>query len=95
LTTIISASGSGTVLTVADAGYFLDGWGIPGVVGDQIQILGTSQKARITNVNYDMNTITVDTTMTWTQGQGIVLAYVGSAPDAGAFEYGSQSAIRY
>jgi PKD repeat protein len=91
LTTITSASGSGTVFSVADAGYFMDGWGIPGVVGDQIQILGTSRKAQITNVNYDTNTITVDVALTWTQGQGIVLAYVGSSPDLGAFEYGSQS----
>jgi hypothetical protein len=53
--------------------------------------MGTSKKAQITNVNYDTNTITVDMTLTWTQGQGIVLAYVGSAPDLGAFEYGSQS----
>ena len=86
LTTITSASGSGTVFTVADAGYFMDGWGIPGVEGDQIQILGTSQKARITNVNYDTNTITVATTLSWIKGQGIVLAYLGAAPDLGAFE---------
>ena len=92
LTTITSASGSGTVFNVADAGYFMDGWGIPGVNGDEIQILGTSQKARITNVNYDTNTITVDVILMWAQGQGIALAYVGSAPDLGALEYGSQAA---
>jgi len=89
LTTITSASGSGTSFTVADAGYFMDGWGIAGVNGDDIQIVGTSQKARITKVNYQTNTITVDTSLSWTQNQGIALAYVGSAPDAGAYEYGS------
>jgi len=89
LTTITSSSGAGTTFTVADAGYFMDGWGIPGVDGDEIQIVGTSQKARITTVNYGTNTITVDTSLSWTQNQGIALAYVGSAPDAGAFEYGS------
>ncbi len=92
LTTITSASGSGTVFTVADAGYFMDGWGIPGVVGDRIQIMGTSQTARTAAVNYDTKTITVDAALTWTTGQGIALAYVGSAPDIGAFEYGNQPA---
>lgn len=92
LTTITSASGYGTIFQVADAGYFMDGWGIPGVDGDEIQIVGTLQKARITNVDYGTGTITVNATMTWTQGQGIALAYVGAAPDAGAFEYGSQPA---
>jgi hypothetical protein len=93
LTTITSASGAGTSFTVADAGYFLDGWGIAGVDGDEIQIVGTSQIARITKVNYQTNTITVDTSLSWTQGQGIALAYVGSAPDVGAFEYGSSQVI--
>jgi PKD repeat protein len=94
LTTITSASGSGTTLTVADAGYFTDGWGIEGVAGDEIQIVGTSQKARIVSVNYTNNTITLATTLTWTQGQGLVLAYVGSAPDIGAHEFVSALAIR-
>ncbi len=90
LTTIISSSGSGTGFQVADAGYFMDGWGIPGVNGDEIQIVGTSQKARITHVDYGTNTITVNAALTWTQNQGIALAYVGAAPDVGAHEYGSQ-----
>lgn len=90
LTTITSASGSGTTFKVADAWYFMDGWGIPGVDGDEIQIVGTSEKARITNVDYGTNTITVNATLTWTQNQGIALAYVGAAPDVGAHEYGSQ-----
>lgn len=90
LTTITSASGSGTGFQVADAGYFLDGWGIPGVDGDEIQIVGTFQKARITHVDYGTNSITVNAALTWTQNQGIALAYVGAAPDVGAHEYGSQ-----
>ncbi|MBE3135931.1 MAG: PKD domain-containing protein [Thermoplasmata archaeon] len=88
LTTITSSSGSGTTFVVADAGYFMDGWGITGVDGDEIQIVGTSQKARITKVDYGTNTITVNAALTWTQNQGIALSYVGAAPDAGAYEYG-------
>jgi PKD repeat protein len=94
LTTITSTNGSGTTFKVADAGYFCDGWGIAGVEGDEIQIVGTSQKARITNVNYSTNIITVNATLTWTQNQGIALAYVGSAPDVGAHEYGSTTTIK-
>ena len=93
LTTITSPTGSGTTLTVADAGYFIDGWGIAGVNGDDVQIVGTTQKARITNVNYQTNTITVDTTLSWTQGQGLALAYAGSAPDVGAFEFGTSNVL--
>jgi len=88
LTTITSSSGSGTIFTVANAGFFMDGWGISGVDGDEIQIVGTSQKARITSINYSTNAMTVDTSLTWTTGQGIALSYVGSAPDPGAYEYG-------
>lgn len=94
LTTIISVSGSGTTFAVADAGYFMDGWGIPRVEGDEIQIVGTLQKARIISVNYTTNTIEVNTSLNWTQGQGIALAYVGSAPDVGAHEYGALGLIR-
>jgi len=90
LTTITSSSGSGTTFHVEDAGYFMDGWGISGVDGDEIQIIGTSQKARITHVDYGTKTITVNAAITWTQNQGIALAYVGAAPDVGAHEYGSQ-----
>ncbi|OGL43434.1 MAG: hypothetical protein A2W05_00380 [Candidatus Schekmanbacteria bacterium RBG_16_38_10] len=87
LTTITSSSGSGTSFVVADAGYFMDGWGITGVQGDEIRLFGSSQKARITSINYSSNLITVDRTLTWTQNQGISLAYEGVSPDAGAYEF--------
>jgi PKD repeat protein len=89
LTTITSSSGSGMSFKVTDAAYFMDGWGISGLEGDEIQIVGTTQKARITKVEYSTNTITVNTSITWTQGQGIALAYVGSGSDVGAHEYGA------
>ena len=92
LTTIISPSGSGTSFTVEDANYFFDGWGLSviataSVTGDKIQLQGQTTTATITSVNYSTNTITVDTPLSWTQGQGISLAYEGSAPDYGAYEY--------
>ena len=85
LTKITSRNGSGTSFKVKDAGYFIDGWGI--IEGDEIQFEGTAQKARIRNIDYTNNTITVDKTVIWSQNMGVSLVYVGSAPDIGAFEY--------
>ncbi len=85
LTNITSATGSGTSFTVIDAGYFMDGWGV--ISGDTIQLAGQTQTARITNIDYTTNTITVNSALSWTQGQGIGLAYNGNAPDLGAYEY--------
>ncbi len=87
LTTVTSASGSGTSFQVADATYFMDGWGI--VEGDMIQLHGSTQRARITAINYTTRTITVGSTLTWAQNQGVSLEYAGTAPDIGAYEYGS------
>jgi hypothetical protein len=85
LTTITSADGSGTQFVVDDAGYFMDGWDI--IEGDIIQLEGSAQRAQITNIDYNTDTITVDTSLTWTQGFGVSLVYEGSAPDIGACEY--------
>jgi len=83
---VITNSGSGIQIEVQDAGYFCDGFGI--IEGDLIQLEGQTQTARITRVDYDNNTITIDRTLTWYNGQGVALPYNGSAPDIGAFEYG-------
>jgi hypothetical protein len=85
-TRITSADGSATQFQVGDARYFMDGWGIPHVQGDEIQ-LANGQRARITNVNYETNMVTVDRVLTWTLNQGISLAYEGTAPDLGAYEF--------
>jgi hypothetical protein len=84
LTTITSSSGSGTQFQVADAGYFMDGWGI--IEGDIIQLQGQTARARIVSVDYATNTITFNTTLSWTSGVGVSLAYEGAAPDIGAYE---------
>ena len=85
LTRITSADGNGTQFQVEDAGYFTNGWGM--IDGDEIQLEGSTQKASIIKVDYVNNTITVDKSITWTQNIGIGLAYNGSAPDLGAYEY--------
>ena len=88
-TRITSAAGSGAQFQVEDARYFIDGWGIPHVQGDEIQ-LADGQQAHITNINYEANLITVDRVLTWTLNQGISLAYEGAAPDLGAYEFDPQ-----
>ena len=84
LTTITSASGSGTSFGVADASYFLDGWGI--VAGDVVQ-LANGQRARIVAIDYGTNVITVATGLSWLPGMGLALTYTGAAPDLGAYEF--------
>jgi len=76
---------SGTQIEVEDASYFIDGFGI--VEGDTIQLDGQTPTARITSINYNTNTLTLDRSLNWYAGQGVTLAYSGSAPDQGAFEY--------
>jgi len=88
LTEITSASATGTVFTVDNAGFFFDGWGIPGETGDTVQLEGQTDTAVIVNVDYEGKTITVGTALTWSQGQGLSLTYSGSAPDLGAHEFG-------
>jgi hypothetical protein len=93
LTRIITPAGNGQQFQLEDAAYFMNGWGIPGVAGDEIQLWGTIQKARVTSVNYQTNTVSVDKNLAWTQNQGVCLAYQGSAPDLGAYEYGGNAII--
>ncbi|MFZ2098010.1 MAG: right-handed parallel beta-helix repeat-containing protein [Anaerolineales bacterium] len=88
-TWITSDTGSGMQFQVGDARYFIDGWGIPHVQGDEIQ-LTDGQQARITSINYETNSITVDRVLNWTLNQGISLAYQGTAPDLGAYEFEPQ-----
>ena len=87
--TITRSADNGRTIPVQDAGYFTDGHGL--IEGDLIQLQGQAQTARITNVNYDTNTLTVNRALTWTSGLGVSLAYSGSAPDIGAYEYGGST----
>ena len=90
LTNTIS-SGSGSIITVEDAGYFCDGYGI--TEGDLIQLEGEVETVRIIEVDYDNNIIIIDSSLVWVAGQGIGLPYNGSAPDMGAFEYDGTTSI--
>ena len=87
LTTITSATGSGTSFVVNDARYFCDGFDISGVTGDVIQIQGQTETRTITDVNYSTNTITVSASVSWTQGNGVSEPYSAPAPDIGVYEF--------
>jgi hypothetical protein len=84
LTTTVSA-GSGTQIAVQDAGFFIDGWGRG--LGDWINI-GTNAPARIASIDYETNTITVDRSISWNDGDRVNYAYLGLDPDRGAYETG-------
>jgi PKD repeat protein len=83
--TLTTTSGTGTRIPIEDVYYFCDGFGI--AQGDEIQLQGQAQSARIIRVDYSGSRIEVDRSMTWQSGQGVALAYDGSAPDIGAHEF--------
>jgi hypothetical protein len=86
LARVVSASGSGASFRLDDAGYFFDGWGVTD--GDMIQLEGATQRARILRIDTTTQAVTLDRSISWTQNQGVSIAYEGSAPDIGAFESG-------
>jgi len=85
LTTITSAPGSGTTFAVGDAKWFHDGFGL--TMGSLIELEGGSEYLIAMDVDYGTNVITVDRSISWSQGEGVAFSYRGSAPDRGAFEY--------
>jgi hypothetical protein len=84
--TTTTSSASGTVIPVADARYFHDGYGISGVSGDTIMV--GNNTVTVTDVNYSTNTITVNRIISWNNGDGVSYEFAGSAPDIGAYEHG-------
>jgi len=82
LTTIVSASGCGSVLRVDDARYFHAGSRL--VPGDSVQV--NDQVVAIKAIDYASNTLTLSRAITWSEGDAVNLPYQGSAPDIGAFE---------
>jgi hypothetical protein len=81
-------AGQGTVVMVADPLYFCDGWDM--IAGDLV-VVGKNRAARLLKVDYDRNTLTLDTKIVWEKDAPVSLPYQGAAPDIGAHEYGSDA----
>jgi len=86
--TIVVGSGSSRQIAVEDAGYFMDGFGV--VTGDTV-LIGTNIAVGIVSVDYSNNVITINTDITWKDGDAVSLPFNGSAPDIGANEFGGGS----
>ncbi|MFA5061061.1 MAG: hypothetical protein WC494_01975 [Candidatus Pacearchaeota archaeon] len=80
-----TSAGSGTIMQVEDVKYFYDGFGISGEVGDVIR-LENGGIAKVTDVNYETNRLTLNTSLSWDSGQRVSLFYYGNAPDIGSYE---------
>jgi hypothetical protein len=72
LTTAVGSGTSSTSLTVANAGFFSDGYGLTGVQPDWIRI-GPSTTVQISSVNYSTNVLTLATSASWSSGDSIYL----------------------
>ena len=90
LTTITSATATTDTITVADGGYFYDGWGITGETGDVIR---TAAGVEATIDSVTGNTIVFTAAISVVNGEGIALDYAGTAPDIGAEERGTSVSI--
>jgi len=78
---------TGTVITVNDSSYFFAGISALDIVGDNV-FVGDDKNLEIVSVNYNLNTITVDRSITWSDGEDVSLSgFSGVAPDIGAVEY--------
>jgi len=91
-------SGSGTSLVVHDPSYFQDGYG--GLVNaDWIAVGSINNIVQISSISYTTNTITLASPITRNNGDQVYLyknssgarVLFGSAPDMGAFEFGTSS----
>lgn len=85
-----ASAGSGQVISVQDARYFYDGFGIRGEQGDLIWVGEECKPARVLRRDLESNTLTVDHSLTWEAGDPVTLPYAGAAPDHGAYERGGE-----
>ncbi|MBP1656105.1 MAG: hypothetical protein H6Q31_706 [Bacteroidetes bacterium] len=83
VTTATSGGSGSTTLTVDDAYFFCDGFGI--TEGDLIRV-DSGAAVRILAIDHNRNLITLSEPRTWSSGSGVSLSYSGQAPDIGAYE---------
>lgn len=75
-------------ISVDDARYFYDGYGIPWEKGDVVYIGAEKKSARILRVDVEHNMLKLDKRIDCSKGDIVCLKYAGEAPDLGAYEYG-------
>ncbi|MCJ7750908.1 MAG: right-handed parallel beta-helix repeat-containing protein, partial [Armatimonadetes bacterium] len=80
--TAARSSGEGTVIEVEDALYFCDGHGI--VDPDVVRV--GKERVKVTAVDYEANSMTLDRSISWDRGDSVTLDYAGDGPDLGAVE---------
>jgi hypothetical protein len=85
--------GNSSVLPVENAGYFYDGFGIRGEVGDTIAIGSQQQLAIVLQVDRLQNTLTLDRAVSWSDGDPVSLPWSGTAPDIGAYEHDADGRV--
>jgi hypothetical protein len=84
-----NGDGSGTTISVLEANYFFPGISSLRVKGDII-FVGNDKNLVVTGVDYTADTITVNRSIIWSNGEAVSLsAYNGLAPDIGAIEFNS------
>ncbi|MFO7946603.1 MAG: right-handed parallel beta-helix repeat-containing protein [Armatimonadota bacterium] len=88
--TVATGSGESTVLPVADTWCFYDGYGIDGEQGDLIAVGRPDRQARVTAIDHEAGTLTLDRSVAWEAGDAVSLAWSGGGPDVGAYEHGNE-----
>jgi len=89
--TQVAGSGTGNRIVVKDSTYFSDGNGV--IAGDTIQLQNAKQRVTITGIDRAANALSLSSSVTYTDGQGVALPFAGTAPDIGAGVVAVQPAI--
>ena len=84
LTSTVGSGQSANVVKVENSRWFHDGLGI---ADGHIIYIGKNNNLHVTAVDWIGGTITVAEKITWENGADVGLAYLGSGPDIGAFEF--------
>jgi hypothetical protein len=87
LTSTLGSGSSGRTIQLEDAHWFHDGLNM--TAGDKVYI-GGDNNLTVTDVNWSAKTITVDTPISWSSGEPVGFAYLGTGPDKNAIEFGSK-----
>jgi hypothetical protein len=88
LTKSVGSGDNTDTIVVQDALFFFSGWDFQDrrLKADMLQI-GSNSPLRIASIDYETNTITLESSISYQDGDAVSLPYEGSAPDLGPTEY--------